>query len=127
MAEDNLVNQKVACHALKKQGVQVEVVGNGLLAVDAIRSRREDFDLVLMDIQMPVMDGLEATTEIKKLTASGAPTFIRPIPIIGLTAHAMAGYKEQCLAIGMDGYATKPINMKILSAIMLECLSTHDI
>ena len=108
LAEDNLVNQKVAVRLLAKQGHLVSIAATGLEAVTALE--RREFDLILMDIQMPQMDGLEATIAIrKKESVNGGH-----IPIIGLTAHAMAGDRERCLAAGMDGYASKPIRIEDL-------------
>jgi len=99
LAEDNPVNQQVASWNLKKLGCRVTVVSNGREAIEAVRS--ELYDVVLMDWQMPEMDGLQATKEIKGL----APT----IPIIGMTANAMKEDREQCLAAGMDDYLAKPV------------------
>ena len=108
LAEDNLVNQKVALRLLEKQGHLVYLAATGLEAVTAMD--RQKFDLILMDVQMPQMDGIEATIAIreKERTHGGH------IPIIGVTAHAMAGDRERCLAAGMDGYASKPIRTEDL-------------
>jgi signal transduction histidine kinase/ActR/RegA family two-component response regulator len=103
LAEDNIVNQKVASRILEKNGHSVLPVANGKEALAAIR--RESFDVVLMDIQMPEMDGLEATAQIRAGEANGA----RHLPILALTAHAMSGDREKFLAAGMDGYASKPL------------------
>ncbi len=105
LAEDNLVNQKVARRMLEKEGHLVTVVGDGQLALDALD--RQTFDLVLMDIQMPGMDGVQATTAIREKERSSGGY----IPIIALTAHAMSGDRERFLAGGMDGYVTKPIRI----------------
>jgi CheY-like chemotaxis protein len=110
LAEDNPVNQKLAVRLLEKQGHTVVVAGSGRAAVEALD--RATFDLVLMDVQMPEMDGLEATAAIRtreRETASGCGTEGRRLPIIGLTAHAMKGDRERCLAAGMDDYVCKPI------------------
>jgi PAS domain S-box-containing protein len=110
LAEDNAVNQVLAVRLLEKRGHTVIVTGTGTAAVEAWEKQR--FDLILMDVQMPEMDGLEATSAIRKREkASGSH-----IPIIGLTAHAMAGYKEQCLEAGMDAYLSKPLQVKDLFA-----------
>ncbi len=104
MAEDNLINQRVATRFLNKLGHTVRVVENGEKALQALK--QDEFDVVLMDIQMPVMDGFKATTAIRKqeeLTGDH-------IPIIAMTAYAMSGDRERCLAAGMDDYVSKPIN-----------------
>ncbi len=118
LVEDNVVNQTVAKRLLGKAGHSVAVAGDGRLALEALR--RSCFDLVLMDVQMPVMDGFEATAEIRRLEAASAGTGSQcsRMPIIAMTAHALAGDRERCLAAGMDGYVSKPINMReLLNAI----------
>jgi two-component system sensor histidine kinase/response regulator len=106
LAEDNPINQEVAAAMLRKRGHQVDVVGNGREAVDAVA--RERYDLVLMDIQMPELDGLEATQAIR---ASPSGTGLR---IVAITAHASPADKERCLAAGMDGYLSKPFKARDL-------------
>ena len=108
LAEDNLVNQQVATAMLVKRGHQVDVVGNGREAVDAIGTH--DYDLVLMDIQMPEMDGFAATQAIRALPRG------RSLPIIALTAHALSGERERCLDRGMTGYLAKPFKAHDLFA-----------
>jgi CheY-like chemotaxis protein len=103
VAEDNPINQRVAVRLLEKQGHTVVVACNGREAVAAVQGG--GIDLVLMDIQMPEMDGLEATAAIRAAEA-GAD---RRLPILALTALAMVGDRERCLAAGMDGYLVKPI------------------
>jgi signal transduction histidine kinase/ActR/RegA family two-component response regulator len=103
LAEDNVVNQRLAVRLLEKHGHRVTVAANGREAVEALV--RDQFDAILMDIQMPEMSGLEATEAIR-LSERGTT---RHIPIIAMTAHAMKGDREQCLERGMDGYLSKPI------------------
>jgi PAS domain S-box-containing protein len=110
LAEDGLVNQKVAVSLLEQRGHEVRVVNNGQEALAALD--QESFDVILMDVQMPAMDGLEATALIRqKEEGTGLHT-----PIIATTAHAMKGDRERCLAAGMDGYIAKPIRAKDLYA-----------
>ncbi len=105
LAEDNLVNQKVAGRMLERERHTVTVVGNGHEALRAFEG--EAFDLILMDIQMPEMDGIEATIAIREKERNSGGH----VPIIALTAHAMSGDRERFLAVGMDGYVTKPIKI----------------
>ncbi len=107
LAEDNPVNQKVARRMLEKQDHSVTTVANGREALLAFEQRT--FDLILMDIQMPEMDGFEATAAIRKRERA-----VGHVPIIALTANAMTGDRERCLAAGMDGYVTKPIRIEEL-------------
>jgi two-component system sensor histidine kinase/response regulator len=111
LAEDNLVNQKVAVRFLEKLDFRVEVVADGQAALDAWKSG--NFDLILMDCQMPNMDGYEATREIRRLEEGKGH-----IPIVALTAHAMKGAEERCRAAGMDDYLTKPIDRGKLEACL---------
>jgi CheY-like chemotaxis protein/HPt (histidine-containing phosphotransfer) domain-containing protein len=119
LAEDNLVNQRLALRLLEKSGHTVRVAGNGRQALQALE--RDRFDVVLMDVQMPELDGMEATEEIRRRerTAGGH------VPIIALTAHAMKGDRERCLAAGMDGYVAKPIRDQELFAVMEQVLEAH--
>jgi signal transduction histidine kinase/CheY-like chemotaxis protein len=103
LVEDNLVNQKVAVRFLERLGCRVHVAGNGALALESFRAKA--FDLVLMDLQMPVMDGLTATQHIRELQSGRVRT-----PIVALTANAMKGQLEACLAADMDGLLTKPLD-----------------
>ncbi|WP_155313709.1 response regulator [Desulfosarcina ovata] len=115
VAEDNLINQKVVLNILKKLGYIADVVNNGLEAVKALATK--PYDLVLMDIQMPEMDGFEATGVIR----SEDSHVLNPnIPIVALTAHAMEGYREKCVQAGMNDYLTKPINPGQLSEKVAE-------
>jgi len=106
LVEDNVVNQKLAVKILEKRGHRVVVAGNGSEALEVIS--KEKFHVVLMDVQMPVMDGYTATRKIRKWEAK-LSTSETHIPIIAMTAHAMKGDREKCLAAGMDDYVTKPI------------------
>jgi PAS domain S-box-containing protein len=103
LAEDNAINQHLAVRLLEKHGHHVTVADNGRQALEAVE--RERFDLVLMDVQMPLMGGLEATARIRARESSTGGH----VPILALTAHAMKGDRERCLAAGMDGYVVKPI------------------
>jgi CheY-like chemotaxis protein len=111
LAEDDLVNQQVATAFLEMAGLSVTVARNGLEAVDAIK--REHFDAVLMDMQMPEMDGLHATRAVR-LLPEGAH-----LPIIAMTAAAMDEDKQACLAAGMDAHVSKPIDPKELVRTLL--------
>ena len=115
LAEDSLVNQKVAVRLLELRGHTVTVAGNGREAVTAVKEGAEPrFDLVLMDVQMPEMDGYEATAAIRlHERATG-----RHLPIVAMTANAMKGDRERCLAAGMDGYIAKPIRARELYEIV---------
>ena len=110
LAEDNRVNQRLATLLLERAGHVVVLAETGIAAVDAFR--REPFDLILMDLQMPEMGGIEATREIRTLEGpNGSHT-----PIVALTAHAMQGDRERCERASMDGYVTKPIHRDDLFA-----------
>jgi len=108
LAEDNLMNQKLAERMLEKLGHRVEVVANGLQALEKVKS--ETFDLVFMDGHMPEMDGLAATVAIRQWESIRGTH----IPIIAMTAMAMKSDREACLRAGMDGFISKPISMKAI-------------
>jgi CheY-like chemotaxis protein len=111
VAEDNAANLKVAVRMVERLGYRADVAGNGSEALDALD--RVPYDAVLMDCQMPEMDGYEATREIRKAERNG-----RHVPIIAMTASAMAGDRERCLAAGMDDYISKPVKLHIVAAVL---------
>jgi len=120
LAEDNIINQKVAQHIFQRMGYRADVAANGLEVLAAIG--QQTYDLIFMDMQMPVMDGLEATKQIYQLLESGK-LLIRP-RIVAMTANAMQGDREICLNAGMDDYISKPIANDQLVRVLLECPST---
>ena len=120
LAEDNLLNQKFLTHFLSIFVHTITVAGNGSEALDILKAKGRGIDLVLMDIQMPVMGGIEATQAIR---ASNGKRFDPNIPVIALTAYAMTGDRERMIAAGMDDYVSKPVDMKILSAAITRNMS----
>ena len=116
LAEDNAVNQRLATALLEKKGWRVTAVSTGEAVLDA--TSVEDYDLILMDVQMPGMDGLEATRRLREREGEGGAR----LPVIGLTAHAMKGDREKCLEAGMDDYVAKPIRPEILYAAVEKAL-----
>lgn len=120
LAEDNLVNQLVAIKLLEKLGYAITVVGNGREAVAACR--KVDFDLILMDVQMPEMGGFEATAIIREMERLGEKQYC---PILAMTAHAIQGYREKCLEAGMDGYISKPIVVQHLRETLHNFISSE--
>jgi PAS domain S-box-containing protein len=119
LAEDSLANQKLAVGLLSRWGQNVTVVNNGREAVEAVRG--QPFDAVLMDVQMPEMDGLQATQAIREWERGSG----RRLPIIAMTAHAMKGDRERCLETGMDAYVAKPIRPQELAAALAEFFPTE--
>ncbi len=111
IAEDNKVNQKLARILLEKAGFTVDIASNGEEAVLAVQKRPKGFDLIFMDIQMPLMDGFQATAAIR---AAG----FTHLPIVAMTAHAMKGYRQKCIQSGMDDYVTKPIKKEAVMAVI---------
>ena len=134
VAEDNITNQQVAVGILRNLGFKAEVAANGMEAIQALESI--PYDLVLMDVQMPEMDGFEATRRIREAEGRGrrtedrGPTALQPLafslqpfpsphlPIIAMTAHALQGDRDKCMAVGMDDYVTKPIEVSALVAVL---------
>jgi CheY-like chemotaxis protein len=114
LAEDNQVNQKLALRLLEQMGYRADVASNGVEAVESIE--RQLYDVILMDIQMPEMDGLDATRNIRKLSEVAQPH------IIAMTANAMEGDREMCLAAGMDDYISKPIRVPDLIRALSEVI-----
>jgi CheY-like chemotaxis protein len=112
LAEDNAVNQKIATRVLEKQGYEVTVAADGHQALAALD--RAQFDVVLMDVQMPEMDGFETTAAIRAQERETG----NHIPIIAMTAHAMQGDRERCLAAGMDNYVSKPLKVPELLELL---------
>ena len=131
LAEDNPVNQKLALMLLERAGHRVTLANDGIEAVEAWAAGH--FDVVLMDIQMPRLGGFDATARIRALelehsaaTSTTAGTPARHTPIVALTAHAMIGDEERCLAAGMDAYLSKPLRRKRLAAVLEEVTSAHE-
>jgi two-component system, sensor histidine kinase and response regulator len=120
LAEDNVVNQRIACLLLQKSGHSVLVVSNGKEALEALG--QEHFDAVLMDLQMPVMDGLDATARLRARERISGDH----VPVIAMTAHAMSGDRERCLAAGMDGYVSKPVQLDALLRAIREATSVPE-
>ncbi|MEO5340203.1 MAG: response regulator [Magnetococcus sp. MYC-9] len=118
LVDDHEINRQIACELLGQVGLQVTVATNGAQAVAKLQQR--SFDLVLMDIQMPLMDGLEATREIRRLDSQ------RLLPIVAMTAHAMRGDRERSLAAGMNDHITKPIDRDLLYAVLLRWIPARQ-
>jgi len=121
LVEDNRVNQLVATRMLEKMGHSITVAGNGQIALSLLA--KQDFELVLMDVQMPEMDGLTATGKIRENEKSTG----RHLPIIAMTAHAMKGDRERCMEAGMDGYVSKPISGALLEAAIAEVAGHYTV
>jgi CheY-like chemotaxis protein len=119
LAEDNVVNQKLALRLLQQMGYRADLASNGIEAIESVR--RQTYDVVLMDVQMPEMDGLEASRQINARWQSGE----RP-RIIAMTANAMQGDRDMCLAAGMDDYLTKPIRVERLVEALNQASARKD-
>lgn len=113
LVEDNVLNQKLIFLSLTKYGFVIDVANNGAEAVQKLREKH--YDLVLMDLMMPVMDGFEATVAIRSYEKEQNTL---PTPIIGLTANTFDADREKCLAIGMDEYMAKPFDLSVFKAIL---------
>jgi CheY-like chemotaxis protein/HPt (histidine-containing phosphotransfer) domain-containing protein len=124
LAEDNSVNQKVAETMLARLGYRIDIVGNGSEAVDAVK--RQPYDVVLMDLHMPVVDGLEATCRIQRLFRGSSlqPKELQPSRpyIVALTASALEEERQRCFAAGMDDYVSKPVTLDRLTAALLRAI-----
>jgi CheY-like chemotaxis protein len=118
LVEDNPTNQFVARRFIEKAGCTVEVASNGAEALEKIAA--EDFDVIFMDCQMPIMDGYEATKRIRQGRLSS-------VPIIAMTAHAMKGDRERCLAVGMTEYLSKPLKPNAVAAMIERVLRLHAV
>jgi two-component system sensor histidine kinase/response regulator len=118
IAEDNLINQKVIERMVQKLGYPVDLVANGREAIDALS--RLAYALIFMDCQMPEIDGFEACREIRKRQAGGAR-----VPIVAITANAMKGDRERCLAAGMDDYVSKPFKQDDLRTVIDRWIGTE--
>jgi CheY-like chemotaxis protein len=119
LAEDNVVNQKLALRLLQQMGYRADLASNGIEAVESVQ--RQTYDVVLMDVQMPEMDGLDAARAIcARFPAHGRPR------IVAMTANAMQGDREECLAAGMDDYVTKPIRVDALVTALTQVPSRQE-
>jgi CheY-like chemotaxis protein len=118
LAEDNVSSQKVVCQMIKRLGCTVDVAANGIEALQALE--RQFYDLVLMDLRMPEMDGLEATRIIRQIWPDNGPK------IIAITAYALRGDREMCLDAGMDDYISKPVRIEELAEVLRKYRLTQD-
>ncbi|MEW5909150.1 MAG: response regulator, partial [Thermodesulfobacteriota bacterium] len=121
IVEDNVVNQKVVQRILEKHGYRADIASNGKEAVELLNHL--PYDIVFMDVQMPEMDGFEATKSIRSLSSN---LLNRDVPIIAMTAHAFKEDRDQCLNAGMNDYIAKPINPKSLTAMISKWSEAAD-
>ena len=119
LVEDNPINQMVAQKMLEKLGLKADVANNGAEAVKVLSETA--YDLVLMDCQMPEMDGFDATREIRKQAVKALND--KPLPVIAMTANVMSGDRERCLEVGMDDYIGKPVQVDKLEEVLRKWLS----
>ena len=124
LAEDNVVNQKVALGQLRQLGRTADVVANGRAALEA--HLREPYDVILMDCQMPEMEGYETTRRIREYETSGPQPPAHPVHIIALTADALESDRERCLAAGMNDYLSKPLSRGELAAALQRVVPASD-
>ena len=124
LVEDNMVNQKVATRMLKKHDCQIDVAGNGLEAIDL--RFKFPYDLVLMDCQMPELDGYDATDRIRELEEQGVGGHTGRVPIVAMTANALDSDRQKCLEAGMDDYLPKPVKAESLSTMLVKWCGTAD-
>ncbi|MCB1644368.1 MAG: response regulator, partial [Pseudomonadales bacterium] len=120
VAEDNEVNQKIIRAMLRSFGIDPLIVNNGHQALEAVKER--SFDLVFMDCQMPELDGLSATQHIRAWEQANS---LQPVPVIAMTANAMEGDRENCLAAGMTDYTSKPVSRQSLQNLIKQWSSAH--
>ena len=121
LVEDNPVNQKLVLAILRKKGYHIDVANHGREALQKIETAETPYEVVLMDVQMPILDGLEATRLLRRDPRWG------DLPIIAMTAHAMTGDRERCLEAGMNGYISKPVQPAHLVATVEQYLSDQVI
>jgi signal transduction histidine kinase/CheY-like chemotaxis protein len=119
VAEDNAMNKKLIQHLLEQWQIDFVIVSNGVEAVEMLKRKKDEFDMVLMDIQMPDMDGYTATEKIRY-------DLYLTVPIVAMTAHALAGEKEKCIGAGMDDYISKPINEQLLHKLIYKYARSHS-
>ena len=120
-AEDNLMNQRIVLFSLKKANYEVTIANDGIEAIRAFNENK--FDLILMDLMMPNMDGFAATIRIREIETINN---LKKTPIIALTANSMNNEREQCFSIGMDGFLTKPFSLEQLKLTLIDLdLSSH--
>src|SRR6185295_13995328 len=118
LVEDNAVNQRVVLAMLRKKDYKIDVANNGQEALEKLEGATEPYSLVLMDVQMPVLDGLETTRAIRRNSQWDY------LPIIAMTAHAMIGDRERCLQAGMNAYVSKPVQQASLIAVIEQYLAS---